>query len=75
MDAEDTTTTPQHSPTRRDRRPAQLAVMLGVLCAAVAFLWDSGLPSFLLSLGGVAVTILGACLTPDGWLVDPEETE
>lgn len=47
--------------------------MLGMLCAAVAFLWDCGLPSFLLSLGGVAVTILGACLTPDGWLVDPEE--
>jgi len=74
MDAEDRTTAPQHSPARRDRRPAQLAVMLGVLCAAAAFLWDTGLPSFLLALGGVAVTILGACLTPDGWLVDPEES-
>lgn len=73
MDAEDRTTSPEHSPAHRGRRPAQLAVMLGVLCAAVAFLWDSGLPSFLLALGGVAVTILGACLTPDGWLVDPEE--
>jgi len=50
-------------------------VMLGVLCAALAFLWNSGLPSFLLALSGVAVTLLGACLTPDGWLVDPEETE
>ncbi|GAA1491449.1 hypothetical protein GCM10009626_41960 [Brachybacterium sacelli] len=48
--------------------------MLGALCAAVAFLWDSGLPSLLLALGGVLVTILGACLTPDGWLVDPEES-
>ena len=34
MDAEDTTTAPKHSPTRRDRRPAQVAVMLGALCAA-----------------------------------------
>ncbi|SLN02331.1 hypothetical protein FM103_11915 [Corynebacterium xerosis] len=74
MDAEDKTTEPQHSPALRDRRPAQVAAMLGVLCAAVAFFWDSGLPTFLLALGGVAVTILGACLTPDGWLVDPEES-
>lgn len=74
MDAEDRTTRPEHSPTHRGRRLAQVAVLLGVLCAAVAFFWDSGLPSFLLALGGVAVTILGACLTPDGWLVDPEET-
>ncbi|MGP4915605.1 hypothetical protein ACTXJ9_07865 [Brachybacterium tyrofermentans] len=73
MDAEDTTTAPQHSPALQDRIPAQVAVMLGMLCAAAAFLWDSGLPSFLLALGGVAVTIFGACLTPDGWLVDPEE--
>ncbi|MGP5672844.1 hypothetical protein [Brachybacterium alimentarium] len=74
MEVEDKTTAPQHSPTRPDRLPAQVVVMLGMLCAAVAFLWDSGLPSFLLALGGVAVTILGACLTPDGWLVDPEES-
>ncbi|MGP9736113.1 hypothetical protein ACT3SQ_16345 [Brachybacterium sp. AOP42-C2-15] len=74
MDAEDTATAPEYSPARPDRRSAQVAVMLGVLCAAVAFFWDSGLASFLLALGGVAVTILGACLTPDGWLVDPEES-
>lgn len=74
MDVEDKTTAPQHSPARRDRLPAQAAVTLGLICAAVAFFWDSGLPSFFLALGGVAVTILGACLTPDGWLVDPEES-
>ncbi|MBP2384462.1 hypothetical protein [Brachybacterium sacelli] len=74
MDAEDSTTAPENSPTHRGRRPAQVAAMLGALCAAVAFLWDSGLPSLLLALGGVLVTILGACLTPDGWLVDPEES-
>lgn len=73
MDAEDGTTAPEHSPGHRDRRPAQVGVLLGLLCAAVAFFWDSGLPSFLLALGGVAVTILGVCMTPDGWLVDPEE--
>lgn len=62
------------SPARHDRLPAQITVLLGVLCAAVAFFWDSGLPSFLLALGGVAITVLGVCLTPDGWLVDPEES-
>ncbi|PCC37578.1 hypothetical protein CIK66_18615 [Brachybacterium alimentarium] len=74
MDAEDRITAPEHSPTRRDRCPAQVAVTLGLLFAAVAFFWDSGLPSFLLALFGALVTVLGACLTPDGWLVDPEET-
>lgn len=75
MDAEDLTTAPEHSLAGRDRLPAQVAAMLGALCAAVAFFWDSGLLSFFLALGGVLVTILGACLSPDGWLVDPEEAE
>ncbi|MGP9843315.1 hypothetical protein [Brachybacterium sp. 107] len=69
------TTAPEQPRARWNRRPAQMAVMLGVLCAALALFWDSGLPSFLLALVGVLVTIVGACLTPDGWLVDPEETE
>jgi len=68
-------TAPQHSPTRRERVPAQVAVLLGLTCAVVAIIWDSGLPSLLLALGGLAVTVLGVCLTPDGWLVDPEEAE
>lgn len=69
------TTTPENSPTRLDRFPAQVAALLGVLCAVVAFFWDSGLCSFLLVLGGLVVTIVGAFLTPDGWLVDPGEAE
>lgn len=75
MSTTDTATAPQHSPTRRDRLPAQVAVLLGLASAVVAFFWDSGLPSFLLALGGVAFTVLGAWLTPDGWLVDPEDAE
>ncbi|MFI8776556.1 hypothetical protein ACIGH6_05630 [Brachybacterium paraconglomeratum] len=74
MSASETATAPRHSPTRRERIPAQVAVLLGLTCAAAAFFWDSGLPSFLLAMVGVAVTVLGAWLTPDGWLVDPEET-
>lgn len=69
------TTTPEHSPALLDRLPAQVAALLGVLCAVVAFFWDSGLCSFLLMLAGLLVTIIGAALTPDGWLVDPEEAE
>lgn len=69
------TRTPEHSPTRLGRRPAQVAALLGMLCAVVAFFWDSGLSSFLLVLGGLLVTTVGAFLTPDGWLVDPEEAE
>ncbi|WP_263310030.1 hypothetical protein [Brachybacterium atlanticum] len=75
MSAPETATAPRPSPTRRERIPAQVAVLLGLVSAGVAFFWDSGLPSFLLALGGLAVTVLGACLTPDGWLVDPEESE
>ena len=60
---------------RVDRRPAQIAALLGVLCAVVAFFWDSGLYSFLLVIGGLLATIVGVVLTPDGWLVDPEEAE
>lgn len=73
MSASETATAPRHSPTRRERVLAQVAVLLGLACAVAAFFWDSGLPPFLLAVVGVAVTVLGAWLTPDGWLVDPED--
>lgn len=67
MDAKNT------APDRWKRLPAQVAVVLGLLCAAGALFWDSGLPSLLLAAGGVVLALLGAWLTPDGWLVDPED--
>lgn len=67
------TTSHDTSMDRVDRRPAQTAAMLGVLFAVVAFFWDSGLPSFLLALVGLIVAVVGAFLSPDGWLVAEED--
>lgn len=69
------TTSQDNRSHRADRRPAQVAALLGVLCAVVAFFWDSGLCSFPLVIGGLLATIVGVALTPDGWLVDPEDAE
>lgn len=55
------------------RLPAQIAALLAILCATVAFFWDSGLPSFLLSLVGVGFAVAMTQLTVDGWLLGEEK--
>lgn len=66
--------TSHDAPVRWTRRlPAQITALLGFLCAAVAIFWDSGLPSFLLSLVGVGFAVATTQLTVDGWLFGEAE--
>ncbi len=55
------------------RLPAQIAALLAILCATVAFFWNHGLSSFLLSLVGVGFAVAMTQLTVAGWLLGEEK--
>lgn len=56
-----------------DRLPAQILAVVALTLGAIGVFWDSGLPSFLLALAGAGLAFVAIAVTPDGWLVDPDE--